>query len=39
MDSFVCNENIDNKDLNARVNTAEDYQEAINIIEEYNHHF
>ena len=32
---FVYNESIDKENLNARGNTAEEYQEAINIIEKY----
>ena len=34
-DSFVYNKN-NNKDLNARIVTAEDCQEAVKTIEEYN---
>ena len=32
---FVYNESINKEDSNAQANTLEDYQEAMNIIEEY----
>ena len=35
LDSFVYNENITKEDLSAWVDTVEDYEEAMKIIEEY----
>ena len=35
LDSFVYNQNITKEDLSARVDTVEDCQEAMKIIEEY----
>ena len=35
LDSFVYNENIDKEDLNVRENRVEEYQEAMNIVKEY----
>ena len=35
IDSLVCNENISTKDLNEQANKVEGYDEAMNIIKEY----
>ena len=35
IDSFVCNENINTEDFNARANKVEGYEKAMNIIKEY----
>ena len=35
IDSLFCNEKNDKENLNVRENTVEDYQEAMNIIKEY----
>ena len=35
MDSLVYNENIDTEDLNERAEKVEGYEEAIDIIKEY----
>ena len=35
IDLLVYNENIEKEDLNVRANRVEDYQQAMNIIKEY----